>query len=71
MEELCTCANEADYICSVAWSSDGSYLALGTSDAKVCGCEYVCLPVLMPADLGRGILMVVMPVGLPPIFDET
>ena len=35
VEELCTCANEADYICSVAWSADGSYLALGTSDAKV------------------------------------
>ena len=36
VEELCSCANEADYICSVAWSGDGSYLALGTSDAKVC-----------------------------------
>ena len=35
VEELCSCANEADYICSVAWSGDGSYLALGTSDAKV------------------------------------
>lgn len=35
VEELCTCPNEGDYICSVAWSADGAYIALGTSDAKV------------------------------------
>ena len=35
VEELCTCPNEGDYICSLAWSADGSFLALGTSDSKV------------------------------------
>jgi hypothetical protein len=35
VEELCSCPNEGDYICSVAWSADGTHLALGTSDAKV------------------------------------
>lgn len=33
--ELCTLPNESDYVGSVAWSADGAYLALGTSDAKV------------------------------------
>jgi cell division cycle protein 20 (cofactor of APC complex) len=35
VEELCSLPGESDYICSVAWSSDGTYLAVGTSDAKV------------------------------------
>eukprot|EP00798_Chlamydomonas_sp_ICE-L_P007384 gene7384-508_t len=35
VEELCSCPNEGDYICSVAWGADGQYLALGTSDSKV------------------------------------
>ncbi|GFH26172.1 cell division cycle protein 20, partial [Haematococcus lacustris] len=35
VEELCTLPNEGDYVGSVAWSADGAYLAVGTSDAKV------------------------------------
>jgi WD40 repeat protein len=35
VEELCSCPNEGDYICSVAWSADGAFVALGTSDSKV------------------------------------
>lgn len=35
VEEMCTMAEEGDYVCSVAWSADGSFIALGTSDAKV------------------------------------
>jgi len=35
VEELCSCPNEGDYISSVAWGADGTYLAVGTSDAKV------------------------------------
>ncbi|GAX80860.1 hypothetical protein CEUSTIGMA_g8295.t1 [Chlamydomonas eustigma] len=35
VEELCRSPNEGDYICSVAWSTDGAHLALGTSDSKV------------------------------------
>lgn len=35
VEELCSMPNEGDYVSSVAWSADGAYLAVGTSDAKV------------------------------------
>ena len=27
--------SEEDYICSVSWTKEGSYLAIGTSDCKV------------------------------------
>ncbi len=35
VEELCEVPNEGDYISSVQWASDGSHLAVGTSDARV------------------------------------
>jgi cell division cycle protein 20 (cofactor of APC complex) len=35
VEELCEAPTEGDYISSVQWASDGSHLAVGTSDARV------------------------------------
>jgi cell division cycle protein 20 (cofactor of APC complex) len=35
VEELCSLPGDGDYVCSVSWSPDGGYLAVGTSDAKV------------------------------------
>ncbi|KAG2428164.1 hypothetical protein HXX76_011844 [Chlamydomonas incerta] len=35
VEELCTVPNEGDYISALKWGSDGNFLAVGTSDAKV------------------------------------
>ncbi|GIL76912.1 hypothetical protein Vretimale_8617 [Volvox reticuliferus] len=35
VEELCTVPNDGDYISSLRWGSDGNFLAVGTSDAKV------------------------------------
>lgn len=42
VDELCSLPNEGDYVCSVAWSADGAYLAVGTSDAKVGGRRMAC-----------------------------
>jgi cell division cycle protein 20 (cofactor of APC complex) len=33
--ELCTLPDEGDYVCSVAWIADGSYLAVGTANNQV------------------------------------
>lgn len=35
VDELFTMANEGDYVSSLRWGSDGNFLAVGTSDAKV------------------------------------
>jgi cell division cycle protein 20 (cofactor of APC complex) len=33
--ELCTLPDEGDYVCSVAWVEDGSYLAVGTANNQI------------------------------------
>ena len=35
INELCTLPNADDYVSSVSWVGDGSYLSVGTSDSKV------------------------------------